>query len=82
MISAPLNYFRFFFIFFLRLDQPGIFFCLVRETASEPGGTSTVTVVPAPMTAPLPTLTGATNCVSEPMKASSPIVVRCLLVPS
>ena len=45
-------------------------------------GTSRVTVVPAPTVAPSPTVTGATSWVSEPMKTSSPIRVRCLAWPS
>ena len=32
--------------------------------------------------APLPMVTGATNCESEPTKTSSPITVLCLLAPS
>jgi hypothetical protein len=31
---------------------------------------------------PLPTLTGATSCVSEPTNTSSPMIVLCLFAPS
>src|SRR3990170_128639 len=51
-------------------------------TAIFPGGTSWVTTEPAPVAAPSPMVTGATSIVSEPMKAPSPITVRCLRVPS
>ena len=51
-------------------------------TASLPGGTSWVTTAPAPVFAPSPISTGATSIVSTPTKAPSPIVVRCLCVPS
>jgi len=37
---------------------------------------------PAPTIAPLPTVTGATSAVLEPMNASSPITVRYLPNPS
>jgi polar amino acid transport system substrate-binding protein len=46
------------------------------------GAALVVSVVPAPTVAPRPTVTGATSCVSEPMKASSSMIVRCLLAPS
>ena len=51
-------------------------------TASLPGGTSRVTTAPAPVRAPSPISRGATIIVSTPMNAPSPIVVRCLAVPS
>ena len=38
--------------------------------------------LPAAVMAPSPTVTGATSAVSEPMKARSPITVRCLVMPS
>ena len=38
-------------------------------------GTFSVTVVPAAMMAPAPTVTGATNCVSLPRNTPSPITV-------
>ena len=56
--------------------------CLLRLRVSPLSGASLVMVEPAPMVAFLPTLTGATYCVSEPMKAPSSITVRCLLAPS
>ena len=62
--------------------QPGTDICLARETVSCPGGASRVSVVPAPIVAPRPTVTGATSCVSEPMNTSSSITVRCLFAPS
>ena len=51
-------------------------------TASLPAGTSRVTTAPAPVRAPAPMSRGATIIVSTPMNAPSPIVVRCLFVPS
>ena len=51
-------------------------------TASLSGGMSFVTTAPAPVAAPAPTVTGATSMVSQPMKASSPMMVRCLSLPS
>jgi len=47
-----------------------------------PGGRSCVTTEPAPILAPAPILTGATNMRPEPMKAPSPISVGCLCSPS
>ena len=52
--------------------------CLARLRVSPPFGVSLVMVEPAPMVVPAPTVTGATSWVSEPMKASSPMTVRCL----
>src|SRR5207237_507504 len=51
-------------------------------TATIPSGTSLVTTAPAPVVAPAPTVTGARSNVSEPMKASSPTMVRFLRTPS
>ena len=70
-----------FFIFFGRF-QPFTIFCSTRDSARVPAGTSFVTVVPAPTVASLPTLTGAINCVSEPMETLLPMTVLCLLAPS
>src|SRR5579859_1702547 len=53
----------------------GIVTCLARDSVSESAGASLVMVLPAPMVAPRPMVTGATNCVSEPMKAPSSITV-------
>ena len=41
--------------------------CRAREMVSVSGGASLVKVVPAPSVAPWPTVTGATNWVSEPI---------------
>src|SRR5690606_4042011 len=49
-----------------------------RSTASASFGTLPVIVLPAPTMAPSPTVTGATSEVLEPMKAPSPISVKCL----
>src|SRR3982751_1854691 len=51
---------------------------IVLEIASESGGTSCVIVVPAAITDPLPIVTGATSCVSLPMKTSSSMTVSYL----
>src|SRR5258706_11934256 len=61
--------------------QPGMDTCLARDRVSSPAGASLVSVVPAPSVAPRPTRTGATSCVSEPMKTSSSMMVRCLFAP-
>ena len=53
-----------------------------RRCAIMPSGTSRVTTEPALVRAPRPMFTGATSIVSLPMKAPSPIVVRCLFAPS
>src|SRR5438094_687615 len=47
----------------LRSAQPSTKTISDRVSASAPGGTSRYTVVPAAVTAPLPTVTGATSCV-------------------
>src|SRR5437899_1067528 len=62
--------------FFLRITLAG------TPTAVAPSGTSFVTTEPAPVRAPLPSLTGATSIVSTPTKAPSPISVRFLRWPS
>src|SRR4030095_1265241 len=51
-------------------------------TVNSPAGASFVIVLPAPIVAPLPTLTGATSTQFDPIDASSSITVRCLLAPS
>src|SRR5256886_6966950 len=61
---------------FLRITLAG------TPTAVAPSGTSFVTTEPAPVRAPLPSLTGATSIVSTPTKAPSPISVRFLRWPS
>ena len=66
----------------LRATQPATSCCGTRESTSAPGGTSRVTVVPAPTYASSPTDTGATSCVSLPICTRAPIVVRCFAKPS
>ena len=66
----------------LRLRYPLTFRCSARSTASAPAGTSFVITEPAPVFASFPIVTGATNIVSEPMLAPSPITVRCFSYPS
>ena len=39
-------------------------------------------VDPAPIVAPFPIFTGAINCVLEPTKTSSSIMVLCFSIPS
>src|SRR5687767_11239523 len=56
-----------------RSRYPETIRCSPRSTARAPGGTSLVITEPAPVTAPLPIRTGATNIVSLPIRASSPI---------
>src|SRR5699024_8697408 len=56
--------------------------CLPRATASVPGGTSSVTVEPAPTVAFVPAVTGATRDALDPMKLPSSSTVLCLLAPS
>ena len=58
---------RFLISFSPAASSPAIVTCFARETVSAPAGASLVSVVPAPSVAPLPTRTGATSCVSEPM---------------
>ncbi len=72
-----------YFAFFLAgRFQPGNDTCFARDKVSEPAGASLVIVLPAPIVAPRPIVTGATSCVSEPMNASSSMTVRCLFAPS
>src|SRR5690606_27231845 len=68
--------------FFCGRFQPSILRCLPRPTARVWAGTSWVMVDPAPVVAPAPRFSGATNELLEPMNTSSPITVRCLLAPS
>ena len=56
------------YLFFFGRSQPAIVVWRARPTVSCPGGASWVRVVPAPIVAPSPTLTGAMSWVSEPMK--------------
>src|SRR5450830_774100 len=65
-----------------RRTQPSMLRWVPLLTARAPGGTSCLMTLPAPVYAPSPTVTGAMNLVSEPVRAYEPIVVRCLLTPS
>ncbi len=65
-----------------RLAQPAMPFCSLRSKARLSASTSRVITEPAPTIAPAPITTGATRAVLEPMKAPSPISVRCLPKPS
>ena len=51
-------------------------------SVSSESGKSIRTTVPAPGYAPSPTVTGATNMVSDPVRTCEPIVVRLLFSPS
>src|SRR5690606_12830418 len=48
-----------------RWTQPSILRCGVPDTSSAPAGTFRRSTVPAPVYAPSPTVSGATNMVSE-----------------
>src|SRR5207249_4129156 len=65
-----------------RAAHPGLFTCKALAIASASAGTFSVTVDPAAITAPRPTVTGATNCVSLPTNTSSSMTVSCLRDPS
>src|SRR6056297_2390110 len=69
-------------LFLVGRFQPGIVRERARATVSASAGASPVTTLPAPTVARSPIVTGATSAEFEPMNASSPIVVRCLLAPS
>ena len=56
------------YLFFFGRSQSAIVVWRARPRVSCPGGASWVRVVPAPIVAPSPTLTGAMSWVSEPMK--------------
>ena len=71
-----------YYFFFSGRFQPGLVDWVLSFIVSSPAGASFHTVVPAPIVAPLPTVTGATSCVSEPMNTSSSMMVRCLFAPS
>jgi len=45
-------------------------------------GTSSMTTAPAAVTEPLPTVTGATSIVSDPILTLSSMIVGCLCLPS
>src|SRR5699024_260092 len=65
-----------------RSVHPSMFRCETALTPSAPAGTSLRTVVPAPVAAPSPIVTGATSTLSEPTRTCRPTVVRCLSTPS
>src|SRR5699024_4507987 len=65
-----------------RSVHPSMFRCETALTPSAPAGTSLRTVVPAPVAAPSPLVTGATSPLSEPTRTCRPTVVRCLSTPS
>ena len=65
-----------------RRAQSAIPRCSLRSRARLPASTSRVMTEPAPTIAPSPMLTGATNALFEPMKASAPISVRYFPKPS
>lgn len=71
-----------FYSFFCGAFQPSIVICLDLSTVNALAGAGFDIVEPAPIVAPAPIFTGATSSTPEPMKAPSPIVVRCLLAPS
>ncbi|CPU63890.1 Uncharacterised protein [Mycobacteroides abscessus] len=56
--------------------------CWPPLTPSAPAGTSRRMTDPAAVYAPSPTLTGATNMLSAPVRACEPMTVRCLCTPS
>src|SRR5687767_11898794 len=62
--------------------HPGLVTWRPREITRESFGTFSVTVVPAAITDPSPTVTGATNCVSLPMKTPSWTIVSAFRIPS
>ena len=67
----------------IRRPRPGFTSCrprAMRERAGRHVGDDRPSRPPT--SAPSPTLTGATSAVFEPMKAPSPISVRCLKTPS
>ena len=66
----------------LRWAQSGMLRCGPPETARAPGGTSRRTTVPAPVAAPSPISTGATNVLLEEVRACRPTLVRCFCTPS
>src|SRR5450759_663816 len=77
-----LHWFKQYYFFFVGRFHPATVTCLLRDKVSSPSGALRVIVEPAPIVAPLPTVTGATNCVFEPMNTSSSMMVRCLFAPS
>ena len=61
--------------FHARSTHPSFVSCRGGNPASDPGGTSSVTTVPAETQASSPTVTGATNVLSTPVLTFLPIVV-------
>ena len=66
----------------IRVARPGLVTCRARPMATASAGTSSVITDPLAVSAPSPTVTGATSMVSDPMKARLPITVRCFITPS
>src|SRR5690606_15646184 len=62
--------------------QPSMLRCCPAVTPSAPAGTSRRMTEPAAVYAPSPTVTGATNMLSAPVRAWEPMTVRCLFTPS
>src|SRR5690606_8726768 len=65
-----------------RATQPSMLRCCPAATPSAPAGTSRRMTEPAAVYAPSPTVTGATNMLSAPVRAWEPMTVRCLFTPS
>src|SRR5215475_7576822 len=67
---------------FIGRCQPSTVTCRARARVSLPATTECVTVEPAAIVAPAPTVMGATSTLLEPVCTSSPMTVLCLLAPS
>src|SRR3954469_11900303 len=65
-----------------RPAEPAMFVWGPRAMPSALAGTSSVITLPAPVYAPSPISTGATNAVSTLVLTLDPILVRCFLRPS
>ncbi len=59
-----------------------MFRCGATVIASDPGGTSLRTTVPAPVYAPSPIVTGATKTLCDPVRTCEPTIVALLFTPS
>lgn len=66
---APIVVIKDYFFTFSGLTQSSKVTCGTRDRVSLCAGASLVMVEPAPIVAPSPTETGATNCVHDPIKA-------------
>ena len=69
-------------LIFLGRDQPIMVACFALAKVKALSLASLVMTDPAPIVAPIPTVTGATKLELLPMNARSPIVVVNLLMPS